>query len=123
MYKENILSLKINKKLSPNFNSEVGVHQVDTLNPNLFKVYINYRYLPSIFKDGCGPVELNSCKLNCLLFADDVVLLSKTEQGMQTCLNRLQEYCKNWCLELNTEKTKIIIFNKSGKILKSNFFF
>ena len=93
IYKENILSLKINKKLSPNFISEVGVCQGDTLRPNLFKVYIND--LPSIFKDGCDPVELNSCKLNCLLFADDVVLLSKTEQGMQTCLNRLQEYCKN----------------------------
>jgi hypothetical protein len=41
MYKENILSLKINKKLSPNFNSEVGVRQKDTFRPNLFKVYIN----------------------------------------------------------------------------------
>jgi hypothetical protein len=91
------------------------VRQVDTFSPNLFKVYIND--LPSNFKDGCEPVELNSCQLNCLHFADDVVLLSKTAQGMQTCLNRLQEYCKNWCLELNTEKTKTIIFNKSGKFL------
>ena len=80
MHKENILSLKINKKLSPNFNSEVGVRQGDTFRTNLFKVYIND--LPSIFKDGCEPVELNSCKLNCLHFADDVVLLSKTAQGM-----------------------------------------
>jgi hypothetical protein len=79
--------------------------------------------LPSIFKDGFDPAELNSCKLNCLLFADDVALLSKTEQGMKTCIHRLQEYCKNWCLELKTEKLKIIIFDKSGNFLKSNIFF
>ena len=47
----------------------------------------------------------------------------KTEQRMQTCLNRLQDYYTNWCLELNTEKTKTIISNKSGNVLKSNFFF
>jgi hypothetical protein len=85
------------------------VRQGDTLSPTYLK-FIN-------FKDGCEPVELNSCQLNCLHFADDVVLLSKTAQGMQTCLNRLQEYCKNWCLELITEKTKTIISNKSGKFL------
>jgi hypothetical protein len=43
------------------------------------KVYIND--LPSIFKDGCDPIELNSCKLSCLLFADDAVLLSKNRAG------------------------------------------
>lgn len=84
MYKENILSFKITKKLSPNFISEVGVRQVDTLITNLFKVYTND--LPSIFKDGCDPVELNSCKLNCLLFADDVVLLSKNRAGYTNLL-------------------------------------
>ena len=102
----------IEKSQKPNFNSEVEVRQWDTQSSNLFKVYIND--LPSIFKDGCDPAELNSCKLNCLLFADDVALLSKTEQGMKTCIHRLQEYCKNWCLELKTEKPKIIIFDKSG---------
>ena len=31
-------------------------------------------------------------------------------------------FCKKWKLNVNTEKTKIMIFNKSGRLLKSNKF-
>ena len=31
-------------------------------------------------------------------------------------------FCKKWKLNVNTEKTKVMIFNKSGRLLKSNKF-
>ena len=55
--------------------------------------------------------------------ADDIVIFSNTKSGLQKKLDKLHEYCKEWCLEINLSKTQVLIFNKSGKHLKDNFTF
>jgi hypothetical protein len=35
----------------------------------------------------------------------------------------LEEFCNEWCLDVNISKTKILIFNKAGRHLKENFKF
>lgn len=58
------------------------------------------------------------------MFADDLVLLSESPQGLQNCLNRLKDYTEKWNLTVNINKTKIIIFNKGGhKFSKFSFWF
>ena len=57
------------------------------------------------------------------MYADDVVSLSESAAGLQDKLKRLEEYCDDWCLNVNTDKTKIIVFNKAGRIIKSKFKF
>ena len=52
------------------------------------------------------------------MFADDIVLLSESATGLQNCLNALEAYCEKWNLTVNTAKTKVVIFNKGGHILK-----
>ena len=54
----------------------------------------------------------------CLMYADDIVLLSKSAKGLQTLLCRLEDFCNKWNLKVNINKTKIIIFNKAGRVLK-----
>ena len=77
--------------------------------------------MPEIFDQTCEPVNIGNCKLNCLLYADDVVLLSESKYGLQNCLDRLEDYCNNWCLGVNFSKTKVLIFNKSGKLINDKF--
>ena len=36
---------------------------------------------------------------NSLLYADDLVILSRSKTGLQTCLNRLSSYCNSWMLK------------------------
>ena len=60
-------------------------------------------------------------KTNCLLYADDLILLSQSEHGLQRCLDKLSCYTKKWQMSINIKKTKAIIFNKSGKIFRSEF--
>ena len=56
------------------------------------------------------------------MFADDLVLISESASGLQNCLTKLQHYCEKWCLTINIEKTKVIIFNKGGhKISRHKF--
>ena len=61
-------------------------------------------------------------KISCLLYADDLVITSEDEHGLQTALNHLKTYCVKWNLEINTKKTKIMIFNKAGRTLNRRIF-
>ena len=40
--------------------------------------------LPDIFDSNCMPVSLNTSKINCLMYADDVILLSETPAGLHS---------------------------------------
>ena len=66
---------------------------------------------------------MGSYHLNCLLYADNLILLSQNEVGLQKCLKKLESYCADWCLEVNLDKTKILVFNKTGKLYKHEFKF
>ena len=66
--------------------------------------------------------ELNTLfKIFVILYADDNVVLAESEEGMQNTLDIFQLYCKQWKLEVNVNKTKIIIFSKRKS--RSNFEF
>ena len=50
------------------------------LSPKLFNIFIND--IPDIFDSQCGPVQLGEEKLNCLMYADDLILLSESKDGL-----------------------------------------
>lgn len=50
-----------------------------------------------------------------MAYADDIVLLSKEEDGMRSMIRRLEEYMDKKKLKLNVEKTKIMRFKKGGE--------
>ena len=51
------------------------------------------------------------------MYADDLLLLSETEAGLNNSLQRLGKYAKRWKLKISQKKTKIMIFNKQGRSL------
>jgi hypothetical protein len=54
-------------------------------------------------------------------YADDLVLISKSAEGLQKCIDNLCTYCKTWGLDINIKRTKSIVFNSSGRINKTDF--
>ena len=82
--------------------------QGENLSSLLFNIYIND--IPSVFDTNCRPVSLKDMSLNCLMFADDILLLSESPDGLQKSIDRLHQYCENWQLSINANKTKIMIF-------------
>jgi hypothetical protein len=52
------------------------------------------------------------------MYADDLIVLARSESALQRNLNTIQSYCNKWHLTVSVQKTKIIIFNtgKSGKL-------
>ena len=118
MYKNTFTSIIYKGHLLEKIRVSKGLKQGDNLSPILFNIYIND--LPEKLSEGSSdPVEINGSKINCLMWADDIILLSETPEGLQNCLNNLDIYCTQWKLEVNKKKTKIMIFNKSGQKLKS----
>ena len=49
-------------------------------------------------------------------------MISDSQIDLQNKLNLLNKYCNKWCLEVNCNKTKIIIFNKSGRLIQEPFY-
>ena len=54
------------------------------------------------------------------MYADDLVLISQTEEGLQSNLDSLNSYCKQWKLQINIKKTKCMVFNRGNGLCKSN---
>lgn len=46
------------------------------------------------------------------MFADDTVLFAQSPAALQSMLNDLERYCNTWSLSVNTNKTKIMIFER-----------
>ncbi len=65
---------------------------------------------------GCNPHKINS-----LLFADDLVLVSETKDGLQNCLDALHEYTDTWKLTVNIKKTNAMVFQKSNRAERPKF--
>ena len=47
-----------------------------------------------------------------------MAILSLSSDGLHNSLDKLKVYCNKWHLELNTTKTKIVVFNTTGRLLK-----
>ena len=89
--------------LSDKILAAVGVKQGDNLSPTIFNLYLN-DIVDALNKEECDPVKLDSTNFNCLLYADDIILLSESKVGLQNCLDKLSQCCESWCLNVNYEK-------------------
>ncbi|KAL5260786.1 hypothetical protein ACHWQZ_G010815 [Mnemiopsis leidyi] len=65
--------------------------------------------------------ELNNPSLSHLLWADDLVLMALDRTSLQHLNNVVHHFCTRWCLEVNIDKTAILVFNKSGRLIKESF--
>ena len=120
MYHDPSCRLKFKQGLSRKFISKCGVKQGDVLSPILFNLYIN-DLISNLNESQVDPVTIGSVSISSLLYADDIILLSSTQQGLQNSLNILNNYCVSWKLEVNQQKSKVIVFNSNGKSFLNNF--
>ena len=120
-----------NNKKSDFFPCEIGVRQGEILSPALFSIYLNdlQDFLERENMSGLETISLDLeneldvyLKIFLFLYADDTVLLSDSSTELQILLNKFANYCHNWKLQINTEKTKILIFSK-GRVPQNLKFF
>ena len=93
------------------FSQDNGVFQGESLSPTLFIAYINELESRINAIEGMG-VNINGVKLSVLMYADDLVLLSQTEDGLQRGINELHSFCTEHALTVNTSKSKLMYVSK-----------
>ena len=97
--------VRVNGKQSKPFHVGVGLRQGCVLSPLLFIVYMNWI-------DKCSQADecatIGNCKISRLLFADDLVLLSSTESGLQRALNSFADACNTAGMKISTAKTEVL---------------
>ena len=121
MYKNNQIFVKLSDGLLQPFTTSISVKQGCVFSPILFNLYIDK--IEEIFDQSCSPVKIKNIDLNCLLWADDLFLVSETASGLQNCINKTQNFYDKLGLKINIKKTKIIVFNKRGTTLENKFKF
>ena len=113
MYKNMDFTIKLNDMLTEKFKIENGVKQGCPLSPTLFNIFIN-DFITGLESDRITTPELYGKFITCLLYADDIALLSTTSEGLQKSIDFLYEYTNKWGLQVNIEKTQVIIFRRNG---------
>ncbi|XP_055904042.1 uncharacterized protein LOC129939883 [Eupeodes corollae] len=115
LYKETHAAVWNGAELSDWFETGSGVKQGCALSPTLFALFIDdlIDYLP-------GGVVFAGESIKALLFADDVVMFANSPETLQLMINRVHDYCRLWSLIVNIEKSKVMIFRKSGGRTASN---
>ena len=119
MYHTTKYAIKLSNGYLNPIDSNLGLKQGCPLSPMLFNLYIDD--VQDIFDDTCDPVDIQDLKINHFLYADDLVILSLSEKGLQTALNNLYVYSGRKSLSISIKKSKTMIFNKSGKMIKKYF--
>ena len=113
MYTDLTAAVKLPNGITQSFVSKTGVRQGCNLSPTLFNLFIND--IVELFDEQCLPPTIGNQKINCLMYADDILILSETEEGLKRSLSKLEDYSQKWKLNVNVKKTKILVFNKAGR--------
>ena len=121
MYMNDKACIKIDNKVTDVFGVNQGVKQGCILSPLLFNLYMSD--LPAILDKAIDGLDTTREHPSCLIWADDIILISETEDGLNRMLRAMECYCFNNELVLNTEKTKCMIFNKTGKLIRKKFMY
>ena len=56
----------------------------------------------------CGGVKIGDCTVQCLLFADDLVLLDPPQNGLLQALDRFLDACSMTGMKISTTKTETL---------------
>ena len=115
LYSNSSCALKIGTSQTKSFSFSRGVRQGCILSPLLFNLYAND--LPSAFQNTLShPIILpNGTKLNSLLYADDLIIISRSKIGLQNCLNTLSSFCNSWMLDNKFQKDQSYGLSKTSE--------
>ena len=119
MYSHSTSAIKLSGMISQSFFVRIGTEQGHPLSPEFFKMFVDEMSKLLNNMEGSFP-ELDGVNISHLLWADDIVLLALDRSTMLNMIGLVGDYATKWELEINTNKTKIMVFNSSGRILKES---
>ena len=107
LYQKTYFRLKVNGKVCPRIFDQLGMNQGGSASDVLFR-----RYMADIGAYLCSHVGVGVEEIIIihLLWADDLILISDSRNGLQKQLNGLLKYCAKILMIANEMKTKYMVF-------------
>ena len=102
--------------MEKNIEINVGIKQGCTASTTFFKL-ITYVIMKSIEENG-NEYEVEGMKIGSLFFADDSLGIAKNEKDARENLKIIIETSRKFGLEVNKEKSNILIYNKEEEITR-----
>ena len=93
LYKNVKSCVKFKGELSNHFSTNFGLLQGEVLSPVMFSFYVN-DFEINFIKDECESIELQMINLFLLMYADDRIFMSESQEGLQKMLSSLGKYTK-----------------------------
>ncbi|KAG7674780.1 hypothetical protein KSW81_006200 [Nannochloris sp. 'desiccata'] len=108
-YTDVSLSVKTPSGLTSPFSCTVGLKQGQPSSPDLFGFYVDDipAAVQALGPNAASPT-LDGTTVDPFLHADDIALVSTTEEGLQRQLDALHDYATTWGLQISLVKTNIM---------------
>ena len=115
MYRVVKSRVQVGTEKTDEFECLLGVWQGECLSPFLFAMHLN-DIENTLRTNKFEGIKMGFTQMVILLYADDAVILSNSRDTLQQGLTILNEYCTKWKITVNTDKTKIVVFRKGGRL-------
>ena len=113
MYHNTWSCTRVKSTPSPTFRTHNGLQQGALSSPILFNFYIND--LIGLLNTANVGINIGRLKINNLLFADDIMIMTKTKRNLQQLLHICKAWANKWKLNFNPNKSKTLT-NQNYKI-------
>mgnify|MGYP003536948336 FL=1 len=110
LFTNSYISVKWGDGLSAWFKLEAGVRQGGILSPRFFAIYVNDLLL-NLTKSSKG-CYINNVACNCIMYADDLILLSASLCHLQVLINQCIIELSSIGLEINVKKCSLLRVGK-----------
>lgn len=84
-----------------------GVRQGDPASPIHFNIFMDE--LICMLNSKFSGIEIDGCKICCLAYADDFVLVAKTPEDARRMLNSTSSFLLSMCMSLNAKKCSALV--------------
>ena len=121
LYNADKACVKVGNKMTKSFQANQGVKQGCILSPLLFNIYLSDLQRKVETAENLPALISQNTPLGCLIWADDLLLISQTEAGLNGMPKVLKVYAEENGLTVNMKKTKVMIFNRGNKLIENNF--
>ena len=110
LYAETKIVMRVKNHSTREFWTVRGVRQGCPLSPTLFNIYMA-RLEEELRKGHDGGIVVGKRKV-CYILRYDIVLMADREEKLKDMMKRFEKFLKEAELEMNAEKTKIVVFEK-----------
>lgn len=113
LYWQQTASVRTEKGISQQVEIQRGVRQGCVLSPLLFNLYSEEIFVRALSECEEG-IKINGETVNNIRYADDTVIIAESQEALQNLLNRISQTGKEYGLNINVRKTKVMAVSKTG---------